>query len=134
MEVTAKRMAPPSINFFSGIFERVLPTIGLRRREEIPRAPIRMPISTSVEPDLERYIGMVGTKMWKTEVNANWAKKQRMNSRDNIFRRVIWGFAAVIPMADTSYKLRVSPGDFISESFSDDLTVDRFLLEWSLSS
>jgi hypothetical protein len=85
MEVTAKRMAPPSINFFSEIFERVLPTIGLRRREEIPRTPIRMPISTSVEPDLERYIGMVGTKMWKTEVKANCAKKQRMNSRDNIF-------------------------------------------------
>jgi hypothetical protein len=126
-------MAPPSINFFSEIFERVLPTIGLRRREEIPRAPIRMPISTSVEPDLERYIGMVGTKMWKTEVKANCAKKQRMNSRDNIFRSVIWDFVGVIPMAEGFYRLRTSPGDFISESFSDDLTVDMFLLEWSLS-
>jgi hypothetical protein len=63
--------------------------MGLRTREEIPRAPMRMPISTSVDPDLERYIGMVGVRMWKTEVNANCAKKQRMNSRDNILRSVI---------------------------------------------
>ncbi|OGP94775.1 MAG: hypothetical protein A2157_04005 [Deltaproteobacteria bacterium RBG_16_47_11] len=104
MEVTAKRMEPASINFFSGIFERVLPTIGLRSNEEIPKAPIRMPISTSVEPDLERYIGIVGTRMWKAEVNANCAKKQRINSRDKIFRSVIWDLAGVIPMAEGFYR------------------------------
>jgi hypothetical protein len=95
--------------------------MGLRTREEIPRAPIRMPISTSVEPDLERYIGMVGTKMWKTEVNANCAKKQRMNSRDNIFLAVIWDLVVVIPIVDGFYTWRIFSGDLISESFSDDL-------------
>ncbi len=36
-------------------------------------------------------------------------------------------------MAGGFYRLRISPGDFISKSFSGDLTVDIFLLEWSLS-
>ena len=54
MEAMTERIAPASINFFSGIRERALPITGLRTREEIPKVPIRMPISTSVEPNLER--------------------------------------------------------------------------------
>lgn len=50
----AKRIPPASINFFSGILKRALPIIGLRINEEIPKAPIRIPISTLVDPDLER--------------------------------------------------------------------------------
>jgi hypothetical protein len=85
MEVRAKRMAPAIINFFSGIFERALPTMGLRTNEEIPKAPIRIPISISVDPNLERYIGRVGIRMKETDVKANCAEKQRMKSRVNIF-------------------------------------------------
>jgi hypothetical protein len=72
--------------------------------------------------------------MWKTKVKANCAKKQRMNSRDNIFLSLMWDLADGIPMADGFYRWRIFPGDFISESFSDDLTVDPFLLKSSLPS
>jgi hypothetical protein len=42
------------INFFSGIFKRALPTKGLRTNEERKKIPTRIPISVSVDPDLER--------------------------------------------------------------------------------
>jgi len=54
MEVRAKRKVPAIIKFLSGIFRRALPTKGLKTNEEIPRIPIRIPISTSVDPNLER--------------------------------------------------------------------------------
>jgi hypothetical protein len=54
MEVRANRRAPIIINFFSGIFRRALPTNGLRATEERVKIPIRMPISTSLDPNLER--------------------------------------------------------------------------------
>jgi hypothetical protein len=54
MEVKAKMRVPVSINFFSGIFKRALPTKGLRTNEETPRIPIRTPISISEDPNLER--------------------------------------------------------------------------------
>jgi len=47
-------MVPVTIKIFSGIFKRLLPTKGLRINEEIPKIPIRIPISASEEPDLER--------------------------------------------------------------------------------
>jgi hypothetical protein len=54
MEVRTKMRAPVIIKFFSGIFKRALPTKGLRTNEETPRIPIRTPISTSEDPNLER--------------------------------------------------------------------------------
>jgi hypothetical protein len=48
---------------FSGILRRALPTKGLRTNEETVKIPMRTPISTSVDPDLERYIGRVGIKL-----------------------------------------------------------------------
>jgi len=39
---------------FSEILRRALPTKGLARREEKLKIPIRTPISTSADPDLER--------------------------------------------------------------------------------
>jgi hypothetical protein len=50
----AKRRAPASIKFFSGIFKRALPTKGLKTNEEPPKTPIKTPISVSEDPDLER--------------------------------------------------------------------------------
>jgi hypothetical protein len=52
--VKVKRTAPAIIKVFSGIFRRALPTKGLRTNEEIAGIPIRTPISTSVDPSLER--------------------------------------------------------------------------------
>jgi hypothetical protein len=52
--VRAKRRAPEIIKFLSGIFKRALPTKGLRTNEETPTLPMRTPISTSVDPNLER--------------------------------------------------------------------------------
>jgi hypothetical protein len=63
MEVKAKMRAPVTIKVFSGIFKRALPTKGLRTNEETPRIPIRIPISISEDPNLERYIGRVGMRM-----------------------------------------------------------------------
>jgi hypothetical protein len=54
MEVRVERRAPAIINFFSGIFIRALPIKGLKTNEETPKIPIRKPISTSVDPNLER--------------------------------------------------------------------------------
>jgi hypothetical protein len=54
MEVRTKRKAPAIINFFSEIRKRPLPTKGLRTKEETPRAPIRIPISTSEDSNRER--------------------------------------------------------------------------------
>jgi hypothetical protein len=82
-------MAPETINFSSGILERVLPTTGLRTNEEMPKAPMRIPISISVDPNLERYIGRVGIRIKATDVKANCAAKHRMKSRLNIFLIVI---------------------------------------------
>ena len=50
----AKRRAPAIIKVFSGVFERALPTKGLRTNEEIAKLPIRIPISTSVDPNFKR--------------------------------------------------------------------------------
>jgi hypothetical protein len=63
MEVRAKRRAPVIMKVFSGILRRALPTKGLRTNEETVKIPMRTPISTSVDPDLERYIGRVGIKL-----------------------------------------------------------------------
>jgi hypothetical protein len=52
--VRANRRAPIIINFFSGILKRALPTKGLRITEERVKIPIRIPISTSLDPNLER--------------------------------------------------------------------------------
>jgi hypothetical protein len=69
----------------SEILRRALPTKGLRTREETLKTPTRTPISASLDPNLERYIGMVGMRIKKTEEKANWAKKLRTKSRVNIF-------------------------------------------------
>jgi hypothetical protein len=53
-KVKTKRMAPPIIKFFSGVFRRALPINGLNTNEETPKIPMRTPISTSVLPNLER--------------------------------------------------------------------------------
>jgi hypothetical protein len=42
------------IKVFSGILRRALPTKGLRINEERVKIPIRIPISTSLDPNLER--------------------------------------------------------------------------------
>jgi hypothetical protein len=52
--VRAKRRAPMVIMFFSGIFVRALPVKGLKTTEEKKKLPMRRPISTSVDPNLER--------------------------------------------------------------------------------
>jgi hypothetical protein len=54
MEAEAKKRAPMIIKRFSGIFRRALPTKGLRTNEATAELPIRTPISTSLEPNLER--------------------------------------------------------------------------------
>jgi hypothetical protein len=59
--------------------------MGLSTNEEMPKAPIRTPISTSVDPNLKRYIGRVGIRMKETDAKANCARKQSMKSRVNIF-------------------------------------------------
>jgi hypothetical protein len=40
--------------FFSGFFKRALPIKGLKAKEETPKTPIRIPISASLDPNLER--------------------------------------------------------------------------------
>jgi hypothetical protein len=52
--VKAKRSKPAIIKVFSWIFRRALPTKGLRTNEEAAEIPVRTPISTSVDPSLER--------------------------------------------------------------------------------
>lgn len=42
------------MNVFSGMRKSVLPTIGLKIREETKKTPISTPISASLEPDVER--------------------------------------------------------------------------------
>jgi hypothetical protein len=42
------------INLFSEVLRSALPTKGLRTIEERVKIPIRMPISISLDPDLER--------------------------------------------------------------------------------
>jgi hypothetical protein len=54
MEVRANKRAPIIINFFSGILRRALPTNGRRATEERVKIPIRIPISTSLDPNLDR--------------------------------------------------------------------------------
>jgi hypothetical protein len=54
MEVRQNRRAPIIINLLSEILKRVLPTKGLKTNEERKKIPMRIPISTSVDPDLER--------------------------------------------------------------------------------
>lgn len=54
MEVRAKRKAPVIIKFLSGVFNRALPTKGLITKEETLKIPIRIPISVSGDPSLER--------------------------------------------------------------------------------
>ena len=58
--------------------------MGLSTNEEMPKTPIRTPISTSVDPNLNRYIGRVGIRMKETDAKANCARKQRLKSRVNI--------------------------------------------------
>jgi hypothetical protein len=52
--VNAKRRLPAIIKFFSGIFRSALPIKGLGTNEAIAKIPIRTPISTSSDPNLER--------------------------------------------------------------------------------
>jgi len=42
------------IKFFSGVFRRALPIKGLRKNADEAKIPIRIPISISVDPNLER--------------------------------------------------------------------------------
>jgi hypothetical protein len=42
------------MNFFSGVFERALPTKGLKTNAATKKIPIRTPVSISLEPDRER--------------------------------------------------------------------------------
>jgi hypothetical protein len=42
------------IKFFSGIFRRALPTKGLKTNAAKKKIPIRIPVSTSLDPDCER--------------------------------------------------------------------------------
>ena len=59
----AQRRAPEIIKVFSGIFRRAFPTKGLKTNEEKKKTPMRIPISVSVDPDLERKIGRVGIRI-----------------------------------------------------------------------
>jgi len=45
---------PAIMKCLSGVLTRPLPTKGLRMSEDTLRLPIRTPISTSVDPNLER--------------------------------------------------------------------------------
>jgi hypothetical protein len=54
MEVKAKRRDPIIINFFSGVLKSAFPMKGLKTNEQKKKIPIRTPISTSLDPDLER--------------------------------------------------------------------------------
>ena len=47
-------MAPASMKFLSGVFDRALPTKGLKTSEATLKIPIRIPISVSVDFNLER--------------------------------------------------------------------------------
>ena len=42
------------INFFSGVFKRAFPIKGLKTKDQKKKVPIRIPVSTSVDPNLER--------------------------------------------------------------------------------
>jgi hypothetical protein len=64
---------------------RALPTKGLMMSEATLRLPTRIPISASLEPNLDRKIGKVGMRMQKTKEDTNCAKKLRLKSRVNIF-------------------------------------------------
>jgi len=52
------------MKYFSEILKRALPMTGLKTNEEKLKLPIRTPISVSLDPNLERYIGRVGMRMW----------------------------------------------------------------------
>jgi hypothetical protein len=58
------------MTFLSGIVKRALPTMGRRINEETLKIPIRKPISASLVPNLERWIGMVGIRRQNTSVKA----------------------------------------------------------------
>jgi hypothetical protein len=52
--VRATRSAPAIIKVFSWIFKSAFPTNGLNTNEEKEKIPMRIPISFSVDPNLER--------------------------------------------------------------------------------
>jgi hypothetical protein len=54
MEQRMKQSAPINMRFLSGVVNRALPIKGLRIREETLEVPMRMPISASAVPSLER--------------------------------------------------------------------------------
>ena len=54
IEVRPKIKAPENIKFFSGLFNRAFPTKGLISSEETLKIPIRIPISVSLDSNLER--------------------------------------------------------------------------------
>ncbi len=72
----------------SGILERILPTKGLRIREETLKAPIRTPISVSLDSNLERKIGRVGIRILRVVAKMNCEKKPRMKSCVKISRNI----------------------------------------------
>jgi len=61
--LSAKRRERAIIKYFAEILKRALPINGLKTNEETPKLPIRTPISVSLDPNLERYIGRVGIRM-----------------------------------------------------------------------
>jgi len=62
MEVERNRRLPAIIKFLSEILKRALPTKGLRINDETLKTPIKTPISTSADPDLDRKMGRVGMR------------------------------------------------------------------------
>jgi hypothetical protein len=53
-EDKAKRRDPVIMNFFSGVLKSAFPTKGLRTSAQKKKVPTITPISTSLDPDLER--------------------------------------------------------------------------------
>jgi len=76
------------MKFLSGILERTLPTKGLRINDETLKAPIRTPISVSLDSNLERKTGRVGIRMLRAVAKINCAKNPSRKSRVKIFRIV----------------------------------------------
>jgi hypothetical protein len=55
-------MDPTIMNVLSDTFVRAFPIKGLQITEMKPKTPTRTPISISVAPCLDRYIGSVGRR------------------------------------------------------------------------
>jgi hypothetical protein len=83
------------MKFLSGILERTLPTKGLRINDETLKAPIRTPISVSLDSNLERKTGRVGIRMLRAVAKMNCAKNPSRKSRVNICRIVFVIVAAL---------------------------------------